>query len=91
MLEEKIRLILNLIDVYDNELISKNEFEKFFTISCIQSSDNNININKICQKLFEKESFIRMDYAFTKSLKITSLRTFFREVLTDLFRKNNSL
>ena len=89
MLEEKIRLILNLIDVYDNELISKNEFEKFFTISCIQS-DNSISINKISQKLFDKESFIKMDYAFTKSLKITVLRTFFREILTDLFRKNNS-
>lgn len=85
MLEEKIRIIYNLIDIHDNGLILRTEFDKFFTISCVQSSDSLLTIGMISERLFENALSITLDSAFRSTLKSESLRKFFTETLNDLF------
>ena len=88
MLEEKIRIIYSLIDIFDNGLIFKTEFEKFFNISCLQSSDTNSSLDQISIELFKKESSISLNDEIKTSIASNNLRIFFIEILTDLFHNN---
>ena len=50
--EEKLRILLNILDIYDNKIIIKEEIEKYLTMCLYQNYDDDISIDKIIENLF---------------------------------------
>ena len=50
--EEKLKILLNLLDIYDNKLIFKCEMEKYLAISLYQNYVENLSVENIIEEIF---------------------------------------
>ena len=50
--EEKLKILLNILDIYDNKLIIRSEMEKFLNISLYQNYIENFSIENIINSIF---------------------------------------
>ena len=51
-----MRILLNILDIYDNKIIIKEEIEKYLTMCLYQNYDDDISIDKIIENLFPLDS-----------------------------------
>ena len=54
--EEKLKVLLNILDVYDNKLIIREEMDKFLNICLYQNYVNDLSQEKIIENLFPLEA-----------------------------------
>ena len=50
--EEKLKILLNMLDLYDNKIVFKSEMEKFLAVSMYQSYIEDLSPQKIIEELF---------------------------------------
>ena len=50
--EEKLKILLNILDIYDNKIILREEMEKFLTICLYQNYIEELSQEKIIENLF---------------------------------------
>ena len=77
--EKRVIILLNMLDIYDNKLILKNEFIKFFIFMNYQSFEEDFSIDNIIDIIFresEDSTFIEFSKAYkniTDNLKLVSV------------------
>ena len=77
--EKKVIILLNMLDIYDNKLILKNEFIKFFIFMNYQSFEEDFSIDNIIEIIFrdsENSTYIEFSKAYqniTDNLKLVSV------------------
>ena len=77
--EKRVIILLNMLDIYDNKLILKNEFIKFFIFMNYQSFEEDFSIDNIINIIFresEDSTFIEFSKAYkniTDNLKLVSV------------------
>ena len=50
--EEKLKILLNMLDLYDNKIVFKSEMEKFLAVSMYQNYLEDLSAEKIIEELF---------------------------------------
>jgi len=50
--EEKLKILLNMLDLYDNKIVFKTEMEKFLAVSMYQNYSEDLSSEKIIEELF---------------------------------------
>lgn len=81
--EEKLRLILNLIDIYDNKLLLKTEMEKLLVFTAIQNYESSNRINHVIDELYGKNTLMKYEDVFNYCLKESNVHEAIREVLQE--------
>ena len=84
--ERKVIILLNLLDIYDNKLILKNEFIKFFTFMNYQSFSEEFSIDSIIEIIFresEETTFIEFSKAYENIVYNQKLASVFKYLLQD--------
>ena len=89
--ERKVIILLNLLDIYDNKLILKNEFIKFFTFMNYQSFLEEFSIDSIIEIIFresEETTFIEFSKAYENIVYNQKLASVFKYLLQDNKEEN---
>ena len=82
--EKKVIILLNLLDVYDNKFILKNEFIKFFTFMNYQSFSEEFSIDSIIDIIFrenEDDNIIEFSKAYENIVYNEKLASVFKYLL----------
>ena len=78
--------LLNILDIYDNKLILKNEFIKFFIFMNYQSFEEDFSIDNIIEIIFresEETTFIEFSKAYENIVYNQKLASVFKYLLQD--------
>ena len=54
--DEKLKILLNILDIYDNKIIIKEEMDKFLTACLYQNYANDLSQDKIIENLYPMEA-----------------------------------
>lgn len=54
--EEKLKILLNMLDLYDNKIVFKSEMEKFLAVSMYQNYSEDLSAEKIIEELFPEDA-----------------------------------
>jgi hypothetical protein len=79
--EEKLRIVLNILDIHDNKLISRTEFEKLLVFLTIQNHNNNHRIYSILDEIFGKSLVLPYEKLFFSCLEKPLHQELFFEIL----------
>ena len=80
--EKKIIILLNLLDIYDNKLILKNEIKKFFAFTGYQNFDEDFSVDNIIEDLFrENSNYIEFSQLYNNIIFNPKLSSVFRYLL----------
>ena len=92
--EKKVLILLNLLDIYDNKIILRNEFIKFFNFMNYQSFSEDFSINNIIEIIFrekEEENCIEYSKAFENIVYNDKLASVFKYLLQDNQKEENDI
>ena len=84
--EKRVIILLNLLDIYDNKLILKNEIIKFFTFMNYQSFSEDFSIDSIIEIIFrenEEQNFIEFSKIYENIIYNEKLASIFKYLLQD--------
>ena len=84
--EKRVIILLNLLDIYDNKLILKNEIIKFFTFMNYQSFSEDFSIDSIMEIIFrenEEQNFIEFSKIYENIIYNEKLASIFKYLLQD--------
>ena len=80
--EKKTIILLNLLDIYDNKLILKNEIIKFFIFTNYQSFSEEFSIDNIIKDIFQNNTdFIEFSEAYNNIIYNPKLSSIFKYLL----------
>ena len=80
--EQRLKILLNILDIYDNNLILKSEFEKFLGFFSYQSYYDYLSINNIIASIYVNNiDYIQLDYLYTLILSEIILKKLFKYLL----------
>ena len=80
--EKKIIIVLNLLDIYDNKLILKNEVIKLFIFTNYQSFDEDFSLDNIINDIFRNnKDFIEISEAYNNIIYNPKLSSVFKYLL----------
>ena len=80
--EEKLKILLNLLDIYDNKIIFKSEMEKYLGISLYQNYVENLSVGNILESIFPLESqFIEFNELYSCIIYKKHLLFIFKNLL----------
>ena len=80
--EKKIIILLNLLDIYDNKLILKNEIIKFFVFNNYQSFSEEFSMENIIKDIFQNNTdYIEFSEAYNNIIYSPKLSSVFRYLL----------
>ena len=54
--DEKLKILLNILDIYDNKIIIKDEMDKFLTVCLYQNYVDDLSQDKIIENLYPMEA-----------------------------------
>ena len=84
--EKKVIILLNLLDIYDNKIILKNEIIKFFVFMNYQSFSDEYSIDNIIEAIFrekEEKNCIEFSNLYENILYNPLLSSVFKYLLQD--------
>ena len=84
--EKKVIILLNLLDIYDNKIIMKNEIIKFFVFMNYQSFDEEYSIDNIIEAIFrenEEKNCIEFSTLYENIIYNPLLSSIFKYLLQD--------
>ena len=80
--EEKLKILLNILDIYDNKLIIKSEMEKFLSISLYQNYMENLSTENIINSIFPLDAkFIEFNALYSCIMFKKHLMVIFKHLL----------
>jgi hypothetical protein len=80
--EEKLKILLNLLDIYDNKLIFKVEMEKFLAINLYQNYIDNLSVENIIEEIFPLDAkFIEFTALYSCIIYKKNLLIVFKHLL----------
>jgi hypothetical protein len=80
--ERRLKILLNILDIYDNNLILKSEFEKFLGFFSYQSYYDYLSINNIIASIYVNNiDYVQLDYLYTLILSEIILKKLFKYLL----------
>ena len=80
--EKKIIILLNILDIYDNKLILKNEVIKLFVFTNYQSFDEDFSLDNIINDIFRNnKEFIELSEAYNNIVYNPKLSSVFKYLL----------
>ena len=80
--ENKLKILLNLLDLYDNKIILKSEIKKFFEFSLLQCFSENFSYDIIINALFPKNNeYMEFGELYTNILSDQKLKQIFKYLL----------
>jgi hypothetical protein len=80
--EQRLKILLNILDIYDNNLILKSEFEKFLGFFSYQSYYDYLSINNIIASIYVNNiNYVQLDYLYTLILSEIILKKLFKYLL----------
>ena len=80
--EEKLRILLNILDIYDNKIIIKEEMEKYLTICLFQNYLNDFSIDKIIETLYPSDAkFLGFSEMYTSIIYKKHIYIIFQNLL----------
>jgi hypothetical protein len=80
--EEKLRILLNLLDINDNRLILKSEFEKLLVCLTVQNYNSHHRVNQILDEIFGRNLFLKYEHLFSDFLH----KNFHKELLFEIMQ-----
>ena len=54
--DEKLKILLNILDIYDNKIIIKEEMDKFLSVCLYQNYSNDLSQDKIIENLYPMDA-----------------------------------
>ena len=80
--EERLKILLNILDIFDNQLILKSEIEKFLIFFSYQTYDDYLSINNILASIYAGDiQFVQLPNLYTSILKDKNLNKIFKYLL----------
>jgi hypothetical protein len=79
--EEKLRILLDLLDINDNRLILKSEFEKLLVCLTVQNHNSHHRVNNLVEEIFGRNLFLKYEIIYSDFLHKSLHRELLCEIL----------
>ena len=80
--EDKLKILLNILDIFDNKLIIRSEMEKFLSISFYQSYEEELSTKNIIDSIFPSDAkFMEYNTVFSTIMFKKSILIIFKDLL----------
>jgi hypothetical protein len=90
-LEKKIIILLNILDIYDNKLILRSEFKKFFNFTNYQYFSEEFSLENIIKAIFkDNKDYVEFSEAFNNIIYNPFLVSVFKYLLQCNEDENNN-
>ena len=80
--DEKLKILLNILDIYDNKIIIKEEMDKFLTACLYQNYANDLSQDKIIENLYPMEAkFVEYNALYSSIIYKKNIYHIFKNLL----------
>ena len=80
--DEKLKIVLNILDIYDNKIIIKDEMDKFLSACLYQNYANDLSQDKIIENLYPMEAkFMEYNTLYSSIIYKKNIYQIFRNLL----------
>ena len=80
--DEKLKIVLNILDIYDNKIIIKDEMDKFLSACLYQNYANDLSQDKIIENLYPMEAkFMEYNTLYSSIIYKKNIYHIFRNLL----------